>query len=135
LTADETIRVIAAVIQRGDRFLLCERPIHKRHGGLWEFPGGKLESGETMLEAARRELSEELGIEVQSIQEAEFAINDPGSPFIIEFCRVRIDGEPICLEHRSIAWVTLSELLELALAPSDQQFALHFRSGLETSRA
>jgi mutator protein MutT len=135
LTADDPVRVIAAVIHRGDRYLLCERPTHKRHGGLWEFPGGKLEPGESMLEAARRELSEELDVRVQSVQGVEFAINDPGSHFVIEFCRVEIDGEPACLEHRSIAWVTLGELLKLALAPSDRQFALHLSSRLGTSRA
>jgi 8-oxo-dGTP diphosphatase len=123
------------VIRRGERYLVCQRPAHKRHGGLWEFPGGKLEPGETMLVAARRELSEELSVGVQSIQGVEFAINDPGSPFVIEFCRVQIDGDPVCLEHQSIAWVTLGELLELALAPSDRKFAIHLCSGLETSRA
>ena len=59
-----TIRVIAAVIARGDRLLVCQRPPHKRHGGLWEFPGGKCEPGESDLEAARRELHEELGVEL-----------------------------------------------------------------------
>ena len=39
------IRVLAAVIARGDRYLVCRRPVQKRHGGLWEFPGGKLELG------------------------------------------------------------------------------------------
>jgi 8-oxo-dGTP pyrophosphatase MutT (NUDIX family) len=59
--------VLAAVIRRQDRYLVCRRPAHKRHGGLWEFPGGKLEPGETLLEAARRELREELGAEVSDL--------------------------------------------------------------------
>ncbi len=52
------IRVIAAVIRRGPELLVCRRPAHKRHGGLWEFPGGKCEPGESDADTARRELLE-----------------------------------------------------------------------------
>ncbi len=51
------IRVLASVIERDHRLLVCRRPLHKRHGGLWEFPGGKVREGESDLEAARRERS------------------------------------------------------------------------------
>jgi 8-oxo-dGTP pyrophosphatase MutT (NUDIX family) len=63
------IRVLAAVIRRNDRFLLCRRPSWKRHGGLWEFPGGKLEPGETPLEAAARELAEECCLRATELRE------------------------------------------------------------------
>ena len=53
-------RVVAAVIQREDKFFVCLRPKDKRHGGMWEFPGGKLANGESLAEAAERELKEEL---------------------------------------------------------------------------
>src|SRR5690606_20769929 len=62
-----TIRVLAAVIRRDGRWLVCRRPAHKRHGGLWEFPGGKLEPGESLLEAATRELEEELAVRVTGV--------------------------------------------------------------------
>jgi 8-oxo-dGTP diphosphatase len=42
------VRVLAAVIERDGKYLICRRPQHKRHGGLWEFPGGKFEAGETL---------------------------------------------------------------------------------------
>lgn len=119
------IRVVAAVVRRGDRLLVCERPAHKRHGGLWEFPGGKLEPGETILDAARRELAEELDVRVVSAGEVEFAIADPGSEFVIEFHPVEIAGEPRCLEHAGLAWVEVEELLGMALAPSDREYARH----------
>ena len=48
----ESVRVVAAVIERGGRWLVGRRPIGKRHGGLWEFPGGKVNDGETTLDAA-----------------------------------------------------------------------------------
>ncbi|MFL5614828.1 MAG: NUDIX domain-containing protein [Gemmatimonadaceae bacterium] len=54
-----SVRVIAAVIERGGRLLVCQRPEHKRHSGLWEFPGGKLEPNEDDVTAARRELRDE----------------------------------------------------------------------------
>jgi len=71
--------VLAAVVQREDRFLICQRPAHKRHGGLWEFPGGKLEPGETHEHAARRELAEELDVAVRTVGRMLFSIADPGS--------------------------------------------------------
>jgi len=55
---EESVRVAAAVIERGGRLLVCQRPLGKRHGGLWEFPGGKLHEGEDLLAATTRELSE-----------------------------------------------------------------------------
>ena len=127
------IRVVAAVIRRGDRMLVCQRPAHKRHGGLWEFPGGKLEAGETILDAARRELAEELDVRVTSVGEVEFAIADPGSEFVIEFHAVTIEGEPQCLEHAALAWVEVKQLLELPLAPSDRQYVLRL-AGLTAHR-
>jgi mutator protein MutT len=118
-------RVVAAVIQRGDRYLICQRPDHKRHGGLWEFPGGKLEAGESSLDAARRELKEELDVSVLAVGDVMLAIGDPGSQFVIEFHRVGIDGEPKCLEHSALAWLTPRDLLDRALAPTDRRFALY----------
>ena len=120
---NEKIRVVAAVIEREGRFLVCQRPAHKRHGGLWEFPGGKLEPGESLPEAARRELAEELGVAARSCGELLFAIDDPGSPFRLEFHPVSCDGEPVCLEHAALAWATLEELPGLDLAPGDRRFA------------
>lgn len=116
------VRVLAAVVTRGERYLVCQRPLHKRHGGLWEFPGGKLEPGENDAEAAARELREELGVAVSAVGEEAFAVHDEGSPFLIAFVPVRIDGEPACLEHSALAWATVAELLGYALAPSDRRF-------------
>ena len=117
-----TIRVVAAVVTDGDRVLLCQRPAHKRHGGLWEFPGGKCEPGETDLEAVRRELLEELGVQVISVGRAELSILDPDSPFEIVFVPAFIEGTPDCHEHTALSWVSLKEAESLPLAPSDHRF-------------
>lgn len=117
-----SIRVIAAVLSRGEQLLVCQRPPQKRHGGLWEFPGGKVEEGETDVEAARRELKEELGIVVESADGAELEIVDPDSPYLIAFVPVRARGEPVCHEHTGLAWGTPAELASLPLAPSDRSY-------------
>jgi len=116
------IRVLAAVIQRDGRYLVCLRPAHKRHGGLWEFPGGKVEPGETLEEAARRELEEELGVLASRVSDPVYAVQDPGSQFLIEFAPVIISGRPRAHEHDSLQWATVPELRKLELAPSDACF-------------
>lgn len=120
--ASSLIPVLAAVIRRGDAYLVCRRPAHKRHGGLWEFPGGKLEPGESLADAARRELAEELGVAVVGVGRELFARRDPGSAFVISFVEVTIDGEPAALEHDALRWATAAELRGMELAPSDGEF-------------
>jgi len=124
------IRVLASVIQRENRLLVCQRPPHKRHGGLWEFPGGKVKARESDLEAARRELREELGVNVTEVGPVAFSVADPGSDFVIEFLPVRIEGEPECLEHLALVWREEEDILSLALAPSDRRYVV-FRSQVQ----
>jgi 8-oxo-dGTP diphosphatase len=131
--ADCLIRVIAAVVSRGDDLLVCQRPHEKRHGGLWEFPGGKCEPGETDAAAARRELHEELGVEVTEVGDEELVIADPDSPFLIVFAPVRIIGEPTCREHIALRWGRPGELAQLPLAPSDRRFVEHRCAGTTDS--
>ncbi len=121
-------RVVAAVIEREGRLLLCRRPAGKRHAGLWEFPGGKLLPGESIPEAARRELAEELAVEVLAVGERLFELPDPGSPFVVEFHPVEIAGEPVALEHEALIWVEPRDLAGMDLAPSDRAFASRYAS-------
>jgi mutator protein MutT len=117
------IRVVAAVVERDGHYLLGLRPREKRHGGLWEFPGGKLDEGETVQEAARRELREEMEVEVTTLGDHLLSIADEGSPFVIEFHAVTIVGEPVAHEHERLGWFAPSELRAMALAPADRTFA------------
>lgn len=128
MEASPEIRVLAAVIRRGDRILLGKRPAHKRHPGLWEFPGGKLEAGESVLDAGRRELAEELKLSVLSIGETLFVCRDPGSPFLIEFVEVVAEGDPVAIEHQEIRWLSLMDAHGLALAPADRAYVIHARA-------
>jgi hypothetical protein len=69
-----------------------------------------------------------LGVTITRVGDQEFAIQDPGSPFLIEFHPVEFEGEPLCLEHAALAWVSEEELHTMALAPSDHQYALFLKS-------
>jgi mutator protein MutT len=116
------VPVVAAVLRREGRVLLCRRPEHKRHGGLWEFPGGKLLPGETLGEAARRELAEELRVELTTLTAHLGIRRDPGSPFVIHFVEVTAEGEPSPLEHDELAWALPGDLDRFQLAPGDRAF-------------
>jgi mutator protein MutT len=117
---------VAAVISRGHEasaeVLVCQRPQHKQHGGLWEFPGGKCEPGENDADATRRELREELGVEVESVGVPLLVIADAHSHFDIVFVPATISGEPQCLEHEALLWGAWPALALLPLAPSDALF-------------
>lgn len=123
-TPEGTDPVVAAVVERGGRYLLGRRPAHKRHGGLWEFPGGKLHPGETFADATARELREELGLEVERVGAERFRHADPGSTFVIVFVDVVVGaaGDPRPLEHERIGWFTPRDAGALPLAPSDRAF-------------
>lgn len=123
-------KVLAAVIERSGRYLICRRPGYKRHGGLWEFPGGKLEEGESMAEAAVRELKEELGLLATRVGETYLSVKDGQSPYLVCFTAVETSGEPELSEHSDLIWATPSELLEKSLAPCDRRFAEFLASGL-----
>jgi 8-oxo-dGTP diphosphatase len=116
------IRVVAAVATRGGHLLICQRPIGKRHGGLWEFPGGKVESGEDDISSISRELSEELAVSVRRVGRPLFSVRDAGSPFLIVFREVDIEGDPHPVEHSAVRWETLETIRTLPLAPSDRLF-------------
>ena len=118
-----TTPVVAAVIQREGRYLVCQRPADKRHGGLWEFPGGKVHEGESLGEAVERELREELRLTTLSVGAVpRFAAPDPASSFLILFLDTEAAGEPHPIEHQALGWFPPGELSRLPLAPSDLRF-------------
>lgn len=118
----DAVRVVAAVVESDGRWLLGRRPPEKRHGDLFEFPGGKLDDGESTLDAARRELAEELALTVESLGRTLFTVRDEGSPFVIEFIEVVVSGTPIASEHTAVGWFDRHELAALPLAPADAAF-------------
>jgi 8-oxo-dGTP pyrophosphatase MutT (NUDIX family) len=118
----DPVIVAAAVVVRDGRYLVGRRPPHKRHGGLWEFPGGKLLDGESLADALSRELREELDLEVTGVGGALGSVTDPDSPFVITFVEVDARGTPRPSEHTEVAWLDPVGLRDAALAPADRSF-------------
>ena len=120
------IHVAAAVIIRDGKVLLASRPADKPPAG-WEFPGGKLEPGESVAEAAVRELREELALEI--IAEEELYQLDSGN-LRLTFIRCRIDGdsEPVPCENQQFRWQTISPEIPDGLLPNDFEFWKFFNS-------
>ncbi|MDR2212370.1 MAG: 8-oxo-dGTP diphosphatase MutT [Pseudomonadales bacterium] len=115
--ANPGILVVAAVIlDANNRCLLALRPKHKHQGGLWEFPGGKVEAGETPLQALRRELQEELALEVQNAEPFLVTSHDyPGKRVTLDVWLVReFSGEPCGMEGQELCWYSPAELQSLA---------------------
>jgi len=104
------VQVAVGVLVRADgAFLLTSRPEGKAYAGYWEFPGGKLEAGETVAQALRRELQEEIGITIQdcTIWKTE-RIDYPHALVQLNFCKVtQWAGELQMLESQSFAWQQL----------------------------
>ena len=133
--ADRTtlpIRVVAAVLVRDHTVLAAQRAPGAHQEMLWEFPGGKVEPGESDPEALMRELQEELGISVQV--DAEVARTVHTYPHAqIELIALRCFlpvGEPQALEHHALKWVTIHEGEQLNWAPADQTLWRNIRRQL-----
>jgi A/G-specific adenine glycosylase len=124
--------VTAGVIWRGEQVLIAQRPLDGLLGGLWEFPGGKQESGETLTECLKRELDEELGIEVDVGQQLT-VVRHAYTHFRVTVyafeCRYRSTTEPQTLGVHDWRWVTLDELEEYALPVVDRKIAVVVREG------
>ncbi|WP_430699155.1 NUDIX domain-containing protein [Rubrivivax gelatinosus] len=100
---------VGVLIAADGRFLLTSRPEGKVYAGYWEFPGGKLEAGETVEQALRRELQEELGITIGPAEPWKVELMDyPHARVRLHFCKVyRWAGEFEMREHQQMAWQTL----------------------------
>jgi A/G-specific adenine glycosylase len=117
--------VMAAIIERAGRVLIARRPSNGLLGGLWEFPGGKLEPGETLPEGLEREIREELA--------ARIAVGEPFGLYQHAFTHFKItlhaflckliDGEPTAIEASEIAWVNIPELKNYPMGKVDRQIA------------
>ena len=113
------IRATAGVIEQDGRILVGLRMKNDSYGGYWEFPGGKIEPGESTAECLARELAEELGIEAE-VGELICEIQ-PTETFHLTVHLARItSGEPRLIEHDELRWVLLDELSSLRMLPADK---------------
>ena len=114
--------VVAALIWREEKFMICQRPAHKARGLLWEFVGGKTEKGETLEDALIRECREELDVLIK--------VNDIFTEVVHHYPDIDIkltlfnaeiaEGEPKMLEHNDIKWIAVSEIDSYDFCPADE---------------
>ncbi|MGE6190356.1 Nudix family hydrolase [Stutzerimonas stutzeri] len=117
------IHVAAAVIRGADRrVLIAKRPLDKHQGGLWEFPGGKVEAGEHVEVALARELLEELGIVVTAAQPLIQVRHDyPDKQVLLDVWEVHaFTGEPHGAEGQPLMWVTADQLTDYSFPAANQ---------------
>ena len=117
------VPVVCALIEREGEVLLAKRAPGSRLGGLWEFPGGKVEPGETAEAALHRELKEELDCQVrvrEALPVVRFAydwVEIDLSPFVCELTPA--SPPPRALEHSDLVWVSWKDVAKFELAPAD----------------
>ena len=119
----EIINVVAALVWDGDKFMICQRPAHKARGLLWEFVGGKVEKGESKVDALVRECKEELDIIVEP--------HDVYMELVHEYPDITVrltlynavikEGVPKLLEHNDIKWITPDEIPQFDFCPADEE--------------
>ncbi len=118
--------VAVALTDRDGRILVAQRPAEKEHGGLWEFPGGKVEPGESPESALVRELREELGVGVDpaALEPVTFSSGPRGSRHLL-LLLYRCSawrGEPRPLDAAALRWVMPDRLGDLDMPPADRPF-------------
>lgn len=115
------ITVTAAIIRKGDTVLLTRRKQGQRMAGYWEFPGGKLEEGETLQACLEREILEELGwkIQVGEIVATNIHSYERGDIYLVAMNAVILSGAPVLTVHDTMEWISAARLLEYQLAPAD----------------
>ena len=115
--------VVAALIWKNNKFMICQRPAHKARGLLWEFVGGKVEPGETKEQALIRECREELAITL-SVGDIFMDVVHKYPDLTVHltlFNAIIADGEPQKLEHNDIQWITPSEISNFEFCPADDE--------------
>jgi len=112
-----------AIVRRDGRILLCQRKADDTFGGYWEFPGGKVEPGESLQDCLRRELREEIEIEVRPTRDLPHIDHQyPDAlvrlhPFLCDHVR----GEPQLIECQQAVWISPGELRKYTLPPANEQ--------------
>jgi 8-oxo-dGTP diphosphatase len=117
----EPLRVVGAAIVDGNRVLCAQRSELKQLAGMWEFPGGKVEPGESDEQALEREIREELGclIHVGAVITTTLHRYDFGGVALTTYYCELVEGVPRPREHQAIIWADVAELRALEWAPAD----------------
>ena len=127
------VQVSAALIWKGNRFLICRRPENKARALLWEFPGGKVEPGESEAEAVIRECREELDIQIEPgplFMALTHEYPDLTVRLTLYHARI-VEGTPRLLEHTGFCWITPREIPDFSFCPADAQILSRLQQGVQ----
>lgn len=115
------IEVVAALIWRDGKFLICQRPSNKKRALLWEFVGGKVEKDETKKDALARECREELAIDV-AVGNVFYEVTHtyPDVTVNLTLFNATTEDQPQMLEHNDIQWITTDEIDNYKFCPADK---------------
>lgn len=123
------VTVVAAIIRRNDRILITRRFDHVHLPGLWEFSGGKVEPGESLRAALRREIREELGVDI-SVEDEYFTTDHqyPAKKVRLHFFNCTLQtGEPRAIEVADLKWVSPSEIDSFPFPEADRELVARLR--------
>ena len=117
------IDVVAAVIQTNTKYLIAQRNRNKHFAFHWEFPGGKVDNGETFEIALQREIKEELSIDIKILKKisSQKHKDDKINVNVHYFLCEHSDGKINLFEHEDLKWVTKTELFSYKMAPGDSK--------------
>lgn len=116
------LHVVVGILWRGKQFLAAQRPKGRIHAGYWEFPGGKVEAGESLEDALIRELDEELAITITApVFFYNVSHNYGDLPLSLHFFHITtFTGEPTPIEGQNLRWLTPKEATNLCFLEADQ---------------
>lgn len=136
MNSKKHFEVVAAVIKKDDKIFCCQRGPKGECAFKWEFPGGKIEPGETKEEALQREIKEELNCKInieKFITTVNYEYNTFSLTMHVYLCSLK-DNEPILLEHKSSVWCDKDKLNDLDFAEADYKFLDKIKKIIEAQK-